>query len=179
MAVVISEGWKIEATSSNDVVIQVAGIMFPVKRIAYQKRIEVKEEWGTGSHLVYDLTTHNIAFTGSFDIGTWISKGDRHALLKLLEDQGDEGIPNWFNIVITQRLPEPRPSSSSGGPPAEPLGGGENTSPEGGVVATSTIERAVFEKLINCKVTTSGRDYPENNTVMTQYEFKAMYREPL
>lgn len=161
MAVVIRDGYNIEATSSNDVVIMVAGVWFPCKRLSYAKQIEVKDEWGTGSHLPYALTTHNIGFTGSFDVGTWLTAGDRHALTYLLEDQGDEGIPIYFDIVIMDRFPSKDPDE------------------ETQVVPTGEIGRAIFEKLKNCKVTKSGRDYPENNTVMTQYEFKAMERSPL
>lgn len=157
MTAVITNGYKIEATSSNEVVIEIAGVMFPCKRLSYAKTIEVKEEWGTGSRLVYDLTTHNIGFSGSVDIGTWISDGDRHALTKLLEDQGDEGKPKWFNIVIMERM----------------------ATGDAGSVSPGAIAGAVFEKLIKCKITKGGRDYPENGTVMTQYEWKAMERWPL
>jgi hypothetical protein len=159
MAVVIRDGYNIEATSSNDVVISVASVWFPCKRLSYAKTIEVKEEWGTGSHLPYALTTHNIGFTGSFDVGTWLSDGDRHALTYLLEDQADEGIPIYFDIMIMDRFP--------------------SKDQDAGTVSTGNVGRAVFEKLLNCKVTKSGRDYPENNTVLTQYEFKAMERSPL
>jgi len=159
MSVVIRDGYNIEATSSNDVVISVAGAWFPCKRLSYAKTIEVKEEWGTGSHLPYALTTHNIGFTGSFDVGTWLSDGDRHALTYLLEDQGDEGIPIYFDIIIMDRFPAKEDSA--------------------GTVPTGEISRSVFEKLLNCKITKSGRDYPENSTVLTQYEFKAMERFPL
>lgn len=157
MVSVITNGYNIEAMSFNDVVVEVAGVMFPVKRLAYAKTIEVKQEWGTGSRLVYDLTSHNIGITGSFDVGTWITQEDRHALTRLLEDQADEGKPKFFNIQIMERL----------------------ASGDAGTVSSGDIGRAVFEKLIRCKLTKSGRDYPENATVMTQYEFIASERWPL
>jgi hypothetical protein len=176
MAVRISGAYRIEAQSSNDIVIQIKDAYFPAKRLAYSKTVEVKEEWGTGSHLMYDLSTHNIGFAGSFDVGTWLHEKDKHALTYMLENQSDEGVPEWFAILIMNRLAEydPHPPGFYEGQ-SEDAGEGDPAR----TVTTQEVNSATFEKLINCKITRAGRDYPLNDTIMTQYEFKAMRRTPM
>lgn len=44
---------------------------FPVKSLKVDKTIEVRGEYGTGSHLPYQLTPGKISFQGSFSVGTW------------------------------------------------------------------------------------------------------------
>jgi len=145
-----SEGVSIEAKSSNDIIIEIAGIFFPLKALNYTKTIEVTDEYGTGLHGPYDLNSKQIAISGNFSYGSFITKGERDVLRSLLEDQGDEGLPLWFQIIVMDRA----------------TGGGSK-----GI-------GSYIEALMNCKITSSGRDYNENGTVLTRQDFKSMGRVP-
>ena len=62
----IKEGYAIDAVTSNDYIIDIAGVYFPLRTFNYKKNINVGDEGGTGSHLPFTLSVKDITFAGSF-----------------------------------------------------------------------------------------------------------------
>ena len=155
---ILGEGITIVAQNADDIVISIAGMIFPVDVLSYAKTMDVKQHHGTGSHLPFDQTVGHIAFSGSFTVGTWITKdGDKRVLHRALMNQGDEGIPLPFVIIIMDRLPDN---------PQDPEDLAFNA---GGAI----------EALENCALTNEGTDVPNGDTVQKKYDFVAMRRNPL
>jgi len=152
----VSPGYYQEATAFNDIIIDIAGVYFKLRSFQYTKNLTEDEEYGSGGHLPWDIVDKQIAITGNFEYASFLKSGEpamsewqRLALHALLENQGDEGQALFFNIIVMKRE----------------VGGAADYGD-------------FIEALINCKVTSSGRTYPENNTVITRHEFKAMGRLP-
>ncbi|MDH7597560.1 MAG: hypothetical protein QHG98_07485 [Methanothrix sp.] len=166
-----SQTVKLIARSIHDVVIVIAGVYFPLRSLTYTKAITVDEEDGSGSHLPWTLTVKNMRFSGTFEFGSFLMNGasamspeDINYLTTLLENQADEGQPNYFHIIIHPR---------KYGGLSVPIGGGEWTSP------TPNLGQLPFiEALMYCRVTEHARRYQENNTIVNSYNFKFLRRRP-
>jgi len=153
----ISKGYTLTAKSIHDVIIDIAGLYFPLRQLTHQKNMKVEEELGSGSHNPWALTDKEHTYQGSFSFGSFLKNGapamnswQLMALTQLLENQDDEGQPNYFRILTMDRV-------------------GEAQGPNYG---------DFIEALMYCKITKSGRQYPENNTIISEYDFKYMYRLP-
>jgi len=153
-------GVKLIARSIHDVVIAIAGVYFPLRSLTYTKAITVDEEDGSGSHLPWSLTVKNMRFSGTFEYGSFLMNGesamtpeDINYLTTLLENQPDEGQPNYFHIII-------QPRKLWG---IKLYGGGQ---------------LPFIEALMYCRVTEHARRYQENNTIVNSYNFKFLRRKP-
>ena len=158
------ESYEILAQDPGDLIIavNVAGtdMEFPVTALKVDKTVEVRGEYGTGSHLPYQLTPGKISFQGSFSVETWVSKSDKEALVKALTKQDDEGLPRYFRIEIHDR---PRA--------VEELSDPNNP--------TDMVARMPIEIYDGCMLTGDGIDIGEpGNTVVRNYPFMAMRRIP-
>jgi len=165
-------GVKLIARSIHDVVIAIAGVYFPLRSLTYTKAITVDEEEGSGSHLPWSLTVKNMRFSGTFEYGSFLMNGesamtpeDINYLTTLLENQADEGQPNYFHIVIHPR---------KYGGLSEPIGGGDLQSPTTDIMG----QLPFIEALMYCRVTEHARRYQENNTIVNSYNFKFLRRIP-
>lgn len=173
MALSVTESYEIEAQDPGDIVVVVKPpqgvtmLQFPVKALTVDKTIDITPEYGTGSHLSYQLTPGKIGFSGSFRIGTFVGKGvaatdgtnhkiageQKEQLVKYLTDQGDEGLPLYFSIEIHDR------KVGAGGEAGE--------------------ADALIEQYTGCMLSGDGIDIGEPGTTVTRaYPFVAMRRNP-
>jgi hypothetical protein len=150
---------KIVTKSVFDVVIDIAGIFFPLKSLNYAKAMAVDVDYGIGSRIPYWLTEQQIGFSGSFSYVSYVKDAGSLAaadkskgllLTRLLEDQDDEGKPMYFNIIVLDR-----------------------TAPGG-----SPNYADFIEALVHCKLTSAKRDFPDSKSVVSSRDFVAMYRIP-
>lgn len=169
-----SEGQEIYAMSNLDVIIDIADVYFPLRSLSYSKNMEISDEHGTGSLDPYALPNHQQTYTGSFTYASFLVNGepsltthDKLALEALLEDQEDEGRSKYFDIIIMEVPGKHNANFSS----QEAMGAIEDGA---GVENISSF----IEALIDCKLTKSGREYPEKGTIVTQREFKFSRRIP-
>lgn len=174
MPPIVSESYHVEAVDPGDIVIVIkppgGGLLrFPVKALTVDKTVDITPEYGTGSHLPYQLTPGKIGFSGTFRIGTFVGTGAREEvpggnlqipgekkeeLVRMLTDQGDEGLPLYFDIEIHDRA----------------RGTGESAYGE----AEQVIERYQY-----CMLSGDGIDIGEPGTTVTRaYPFVAMRRVP-
>ncbi len=160
------ESYEVLAQDPGDIIVVVKAsdmpgdLEFPVKSLKVDKTIEVRGEYGTGSHLPYQLTPGKISFQGSFSVGTWISKSDKEALVRALTKQDDEGLPKYFKLEIHDR---PRAV--------------EELTPEDPLTPTDKVARMPIEIYDGCMLTGDGIDIGEpGNTVSRTYPFMAMRR---
>jgi hypothetical protein len=158
------ESYEIYSQDPGDVIVVVnqggTELEFPVTALKVDKTIEVRGEYGTGSHLPHQLTAGKISFTGSFTVQTWISKTDKESLVKLLTKQDDEGLPKYFRLEIHDR---PRAVEEMG----DYAGDAE-------IVAELPIE--YYD---GCMLTGDGIDIGEpGTTIARNYPFMAMRRMP-
>ena len=168
-------GVKLIARSIHDVVIAIAGVYFPLRSLTYTKAITVDEEDGSGSHLPWSLTVKNMRFSGTFEYGSFLMNGesamtpeDINYLTTLLENQPDEGQPNYFHIIIQPRKSFGELNYTEG---SARIVGGDLQSP--------TQDQLPFiEALMYCRVTEHARRYQENNTIVNSYNFKFLRRIP-
>jgi len=174
MAAIISESYHVEATDPGDIVVVIKPpgggmVRFPVKALTVDKTIGITPEYGTGSHLAYQLTPGKIGFSGTFRVGTFVGQGAREEvtggnalipgenkedLVRMLTDQGDEGLPLYFDIEIHDRA----------------RGSGENQYGEAD---------ELVEAYRGCMLSGDGIDIGEPGTTVTRaYPFVALRREP-
>lgn len=150
---------NLKSKSIFDLVIDIGGIFFPLRTANYSKNMAVDEEYGTGSRLPYWLTPQQIGFALGFSYVSLVLDGDPQAdqnsgkgllLTRILDDQGDEGKPNFFNVMVMDRVNE------------------------GGSAQYADF----IEALLYSRSTSVKRDIPENKSMVTSREAKSMYKIP-
>jgi len=172
MSLVVTESYEIEAKDPGDIVVVFRPpngptlIHFPLKALTVDKTIDITPEYGTGSHLSYQLTPGKIGFSGSFKVGTFVGHGEaddvrnervpgaeKESFVKMLTDQGDEGLPLYFSIEVHDRK---RTEEGEGGE-----------------------ADALIEKYTGCMLSGDGIDIGEPGTTSSRsYPFVAMRRSP-
>jgi len=93
----------IVAQDPGDIIIEIKGMIFPVKALTCEKTVDVTPIYGTGSHQAYQKTYGKIGYKGSFTINTWIDQADKMKLDKALYEQEDEGLPVEFDLFVYDR----------------------------------------------------------------------------
>jgi len=168
-----SEGKVLHNISGCDILIDIADMYFPLLTMQYAKTMNVSDETGTGSHDPYALTGHEHTYAGSFTYASFLVNGvnvmtraENLALTSALENQDDEGTPNYFDIYIIEVQGNRTPAS-----------GQSFTEYADALLEDETIV-GYIEALVDCKLTKSGRDIPEKASVISQREFKFSRRLP-
>ena len=168
-----SEGYALHNISGLDLIIDIAGVYFPLRSINYAANHNVTDEHGTGTHDPVALTNQEHTYTGTFTYASFLVNGynvltteDKLTLTKLLQDQADEGVSKYFDIYIIEVQGKRTP--------------GTGTTFEEQIEAALQNESMVgyIEALVDCKVTKVNRDVPEKNTVVSSREFKYSYKLP-
>jgi hypothetical protein len=171
----VKDGYTLHNLSGLDLIIDIAGVYFPLRSLQFAANHNISDEHGTGSHDPYALTNQEHTYTGSFSYASFLVNGDNVltqkdvlALSTLLQDQADEGVSKYFDIYIIE-VQGKRTPSASGASSFEEL-----------VEATLQNESLVgyINALVDCKVTKINRDIPEKNTVVSSREFKFSYMLP-
>lgn len=168
------DGYAIHNISGLDLIIDIAGLYFPLRTLNYQVNHNVGDEHGTGSHDPFALPNLEHTYTGSFSYASFLVSGenvitqsDVLALTQLLQDQDDEGQSVYFDIYMLEIQGKRTPGS-------------QKLSFQEQVEAVLQNESIVgyIEALVNCKITKLGRDVPEKNTVVSSRDFKYMWKLP-
>lgn len=168
-----SDGHALHNISGLDLVIDIAGVYFPLRSINYAANHNVTDEHGTGTHDPVALTNQEHTYTGTFTYASFlvndenvVTTGDALTLTQLLQDQADEGVSKYFDIYIIEVQGNRTPATGM--------------SFEEHVEAVLQNESIVgqIEALVDCKVTKVNRDIPEKNTVVSSREFKYSYKLP-
>ena len=167
------DGYALHNISGLDLVIDIAGLYFPLRALSYAANHNVSDEHGTGTHDPVALTNQEHTYTGNFSYASFLvagenvlTKGEVLALTNLLQEQADEGVSKYFDIYILEVQ-------------------GART-PAAGQTFEQRIEAALagmgvvgaIECLVDCKVTKTNRDIPEKNTVVSSREFKYSFKLP-
>ena len=104
-----SEGNMIYAMSSLDIIIDIAGIYFPLRSLSYKKNMNISDEHGTGSLDPYALVNQEQTYSGSFTYASFLVSGEKALtdsesliLHSLLEDATDEGRAKYFDIILME-----------------------------------------------------------------------------
>jgi len=169
----VKDGYALHNISGLDLVIDIAGVYFPLRAMSYAATHNVTDEYGTGTHDPTALVNQEHAYTGNFSYGSFLvtgenvlTKGEVLALTHLLQDQADEGLSKYFDIYIIEVQGKRTPSTG--------------TTFEEQVEAVLQNESMVgaIECLVDCKITKTNRDIPEKNTVISSREFKFSYKLP-
>jgi hypothetical protein len=173
-----SEGNMIYAMSSLDIIIDIAGIYFPLRSLSYKKNMNISDEHGTGSLDPYALVNQEQTYSGSFTYASFLVSGEKALndsesliLHSLLEDADDEGRAKYFDIILMEAAGNSQSKLGDRSRPKHDQGNVDSA--KAGALKTGFIEA-----LINCKLTTSGREYPEKGTIVTSYDFKFSRRIP-
>jgi hypothetical protein len=168
-----SEGKVLHNLSGMDLIVDIEGMYFPLRTMQYAKTMNVVDEHGTGSHDPYALSNHEHTYAGSFTYASFLinganvmTKSELLALVKALENQEDEGTPNYFDIYIIEVQGNRTPSK------------GLSFQEQADIVLANANLVGYIEALIDCKLTKSGRDIPEKGSVVSQREFKFSRRLP-
>jgi hypothetical protein len=168
-----SEGKVLHNISGCDLLIDIGGMYFPLRTMQYAKTMNVSDEHGTGSHDPYALPGHEHTYAGSFTYASFLinganvlTKAEYLALVNALENQNDEGTPNYFDIYIIEVQGNRTPAS------------GQSFQELADAVLANENIVGYIEALVDCKLTKSGRDIPEKASVVSQREFKFSRRLP-
>lgn len=167
------EGTVLHNISGMDILIDIAGMYFPLRTIRYDKNINVSDEHGTGSHDPYALPAHEQTYSGSFTYASFLvngtnvmTKSEVLLLKRTLLNQMDEGTPYYFDIYILEVQGSRTPDVTQAG----------FTTRSAQELAESIVSKAVdvghIEALIDCKVTKFGREVPEKASVVSSVDFK-------
>jgi hypothetical protein len=168
-----SDGYALHNISGLDLVIDIAGVYFPLRALSYAVNHNVTDEHGTGTHDPVALTNQEHTNSGNFSYASFLVNGENVlttgevlALAKLLQDQADEGLSKYFDIYIMEVQGKRTPSTGQ--------------TFEQRVDAALQGEGVIgsIEALVDCKVTKTNRDIPEKNTVVSSREFKFSYKLP-
>jgi|GEM_PF-1155582 len=169
----VSAGKTIYNFSTLDVVIDVAGVYFPLRSATYSKNMNRSDEHGSGSLNPFALPALEQTYTGSFEFASFLVNGkpamtthEQLALEAILEDQEDEGRGKYFDILFME---VPGKHANIG-----------NMSFNDAVQASIDNAYALgfIEGNLNCVLTKSGRNYVEKGVIVTQREYKFMERIP-
>lgn len=168
-----SEGKVLHNLSSCDLIVDIAGMYFPLRTMQYAKTMNVGDEHGTGSHDPVALPNHEHTYAGSFTYASYLingvnvmTKAEFMALTNALENQNDEGTPVYFDCYIIEVQGNRTPAS------------GQSFQELADAVLENDSIVGYIEALVDCKVTKSGRDIPEKGSVVSQREFKFSRRLP-
>lgn len=163
------EGTLLHNISGLDLLIDIAGMYFPLRTLRYEKTINVSDEHGTGSHDPYALVTHEQTYSGSATYASFLvngvnvmTKAEVLLLKNTLLNQMDEGQPQYFDIYIMEVQGNRTPSTP-------------NTMTARDIankVVSGELEVGYIEALIDCKVTKFGREVPEKASVVSSFDFK-------
>lgn len=167
-----SEGKAKYALSSHDILIDLmtpAGqLYFPLRSLNYAKNMNITPEHGTGSHDPGALVNQEHTYSGSFTYASFLVNGvpalttqEYLWLTRALEDPDDEGRSAYFHIYLLE-VPGNRTQN------------GEETESDIG----SETPLGFIEALLNCKLTKSGRQYPEKGTIVSERDFVFSRRIP-
>ena len=168
-----SEGHALHNLSGLDLIIDIAGVYFPLRSLQYAANHNITDEHGTGTHDPVALTSQEHTYTGTFTYASFLVTGenvltqkDVLTLTQLLQDQADEGVSKYFDIYIIEVQGKRTP--------------GTGTTFEEQIEAALQNESMVgyIEALVDCKVTKVNRDVPEKNTVVSSRDFKYSYKLP-
>jgi hypothetical protein len=150
--ILANDNVDIVAQDPGDIVLEIAGMTFPVKALTSEKTVDVTPVYGTGSHQAYQKTYGKIGYKGSFTVNTWLSQEDKMKLDKAVYYEDDEGLPREFVISAYDRI----------------------TGGAGGAHAS-----AVILQLTYCTVSGDSVDIGEpGNPVARKYDYIALRRVP-
>jgi hypothetical protein len=168
-----SEGHALHNLSGLDLIIDIAGVYFPLRSIQYAANHNVTDEHGTGTHDPVALTNQEHTYNGTFTYASFLVNGynvltkeDKLALTKLLQDQADEGLSKYFDIYIIEVQGKRTP------------GTGETFEEQIEAALQGESMVGYIEALVDAKVTKVNRDIPEKNTVVSSRDFKFSYKIP-
>lgn len=168
-----SEGYALHNISGLDLVIDIAGLYFPLRSINYAANHNVTDEHGTGTHDPVALTSQEHTYAGSFTYASFLVTGenvitqkDVLTLTQLLQDQADEGLSKYFDIFIIEVQGKRTPAA------------GMSFEEQVETVLANANIVGYIEALVDCKVTKVNRDIPEKNTVVSSREFKYSFKLP-
>lgn len=166
--------WKY-ALSSHDILIDIAvngeQVYFPLRSLNYSKNMNVTPEHGTGTHDPTALVNQEHTYSGSFTYASFITTGEdvmtKRELLWLtnsLENQNDEGRAVYFDIYLMEVPGDRTPNGTASDPSI--------------AVDPDNAPLGFIEALIDCKLTKSGRQYPEKGTIVSERDFVFSRRIP-
>ena len=169
-----SEGYTLHNLSGLDLVIDIAGIYFPLRSLTYGIEHELIEEGQVGTHDPVALIESSHRYTGTFTYASFLVNGvnvfthnDALALKKKLMKQSDEGSSKYFDIYIIEvqgpRTPTPDMLSFE---------------QQIDMVMKNESRVGFVEALADCKVTKFNRDIPYKDTVISSVDFKYSFMLP-
>ena len=171
----VKDGHAIHNLSLLDLVIDIAGVYFPLRTLQFSATHNVAEEIGSGSHDPWALPNLENAYAGSFSYATHLVTGenvltqkDVLTLTHLLQDQADEGVSKYFDIYIIEVQGKRTPTTA----------GAESFQELVDAVLQNESMVGYIEALVNCKVTKSDRNFGEKTPGVSTREFKYMYKLP-
>jgi hypothetical protein len=163
----VSEGKVLHNLSGMDLIVDIAGMYWPLKTMQYSKTTNVEEAYGTGSHDPNALPSHEQAYAASFSYSSFLINGanvmtqsEYLALTQALRNQEDEGTPNYFDIYVIEVQGNRTPSK------------GQSFQELADAVLANESVVGYIEALVDCKLTKMSRDIPEKGSVVTQCEAK-------
>ncbi len=169
----VSEGQALHNLSGLDLIIDIAGMYWPLRTLRYDKNMNIEDAHGTGSHDPYALPHHENTYSGSFSYASYLVNGanvmtraEVLALTHALEDQEDEGSPKYFDIYIIEVQGNRTPTK------------GQSFQEMADAVLANETLVGYIEALVDCRLTKSGREVPEKGSVVSTREFKFSRRLP-
>lgn len=178
----VKDGYTLYNMSGHDILIDIAGMYFPLRSLSHDKSFNQSSEYGTGTRDPTAITEHEHGYLGSFtyasflvdDVSPSLTTAGILALTKALEDASDEGKSRYFNIFLLEvpgnRTPDGETDMWTDDPETSLLPGTAGT----GLCAGATF----IEALVDCKLTKASRQYNVKDTVVTQRDFVYSRRIP-
>lgn len=170
----VSDKHSLHNISGLDLVIDIAGVYFPLRSLTYEMHFTIERQHEVGQHNPVALVCTEQYGTGSFVYASYLVKGDdvltTHdalALPDLLQNQRDEGEPVYFDIYILE-VQGPRTPGRKGLSFEEQF---ENVLKGGGMLG-------YIEALADCKITKQHRDIQAKQAVLSSWDFEIGYKVP-
>jgi len=178
----VKDGFSVASYSVHDIIIDIAGMYFPLRTLDHSKNFNQEAQYGSGTRDPTAIVEHEHTYNGSFSYGGFLIDGETQvmttagvlALTRALEDQLDEGKSRYFNIFLLEvpgnRTPDQLTDMFTDDGEAPLItGDGITVIPEGATF---------IQALIDCKLTKSGTTYTEKGSVVSSRDFVYSRRIP-
>lgn len=169
-----SDKYSLHNLSGMDLVIDIAGVYFPLHSITYEMHYAIERQHEVGRHNPAALICTEQYGTGSFTYASFLVKGDdvvttnkALALPDLLQKAKDEGEPRYFDIYIIE-VQGPRT-------PGRP---GLSFEDQLEMVLKNRAIVGHIEALADCKITKRHRDIQAKQAVLSSWDFEIGYMVP-
>jgi len=169
-----TDGYALHNDSGLDLIIDIAGVYFPLLTLTYTMTHTVEPQHQTGMHGPVALINTDHDGSGTFSYASFLVKGEDApttektlALPDLLQEKYDEGQSKYFDIYILE-VQGPR----------TPMDSRMSFEDQVETILQNQSSVGFIEALADCKITKQHRNVQHKQSVISSWDFDYSYKIP-